>query len=230
MLGTFEDDDSKNSENLWLESGFFDDRRSNLTIPKANFPENTLCYVNQGTVSLVKDGEKAIYLEFVVIGQLMPVANPDPAINLDTHVYKDNEVLFYMPVYHKATRLYCGLTKKLGLITLRRDDRERFFSYGYSKEKSSVLHYYVKKPLPNIFHCTAFKKHHPFLLDDKQKKVKFSRMFLYLPSTLDRKEEFLQYKDHVHLHTVDVSYDDLTQMHNNEDINPVLLDDKNLRW
>ena len=200
-----------------------------LTIPKANFPENTLCYVNQGTVSLVKDGEKAIYLEFVVIGQLMPVANPDPAINLDTHVFKDNEVLFYMPVYHKATRLYCGLTKKLGLITLRGDDRERFFSYGYSKEKSSVLYCYVKKPLPNIFHCTAFKKHHPFLLDDKQKKVKFSRMFLYLPSTLDRKEEFLQYKDYVHLHPVDISYDDLTQMQNNEDINPVLLDDKNLR-
>ena len=54
-------------------------------------------------------------------------------------------------------------------------------------------------------------------------------MFLYLPSTLDRKEDFLQYKDHVHLHPVDISYDDITQMHNNEDANPVLLDDKNSR-
>ena len=62
MLVSFEDDDdSKNSENVWLESGFFDDRRSDLTIPKAKFPENTLCYVNQGTVSLVKGGEKAVY-------------------------------------------------------------------------------------------------------------------------------------------------------------------------
>ena len=26
MLVSFEDDDSKNSEDLWLESGFFDDR------------------------------------------------------------------------------------------------------------------------------------------------------------------------------------------------------------
>ena len=78
------------------------------------------------------------------------------------------------------------------------------------------------------FHCTAFKKH-PFLLDENQSKVKFSKMFLYLPSTLDRKEDFLQYKDHVHLHPVNISYDDLTQMHNNEDINPVLLDDKDLR-
>ena len=39
----------------------------------------------------------------------------------------------------------------------------------------------------------------------------------------------MQYKDHVHLHPVDISYDDITQMHNNEDANPALLDDKNLR-
>ena len=135
MLVSFEDDDSKNSENVWLESGFFDDRRIDLTIRRANFPENTLCYVNQGTVWLVKDGEKAIYLEFVVIGQVMPVANADPSINLETHVFKDNEVLLYVPVYNKATGLYGGLKKKLGQITLRGDDQERFFLMGTQKKK-----------------------------------------------------------------------------------------------
>ena len=54
-------------------------------------------------------------------------------------------------------------------------------------------------------------------------------MFLYLPSTLDRKDNFLKYKYHVHLHPLDISYDDITQMHNNEDTNPVLLGDKNSR-
>ena len=106
MFVSFEDEDSKNSKNLWLESGFFDDRRSALTIPKANFPENTFCYVNQGTVSLVKGGEKAIYLDFVVIGHVMPVANADPSINLEAHVFKDNEVLLYAQAYNKATGLY----------------------------------------------------------------------------------------------------------------------------
>ena len=48
--------------------GFFGDQRAELTILKANFPENTLVYVNQGTVSLVKGGEKAISLDFVVVG------------------------------------------------------------------------------------------------------------------------------------------------------------------
>ena len=91
--------------------------------------------MNQGTVLLVKGGGKAIYLEFVVIGQVMPVANADPSINLETHVFKDNEVLLYVPVYNKATGLYGGLKKKLGQITLRGDDQERFFLMGTQKKK-----------------------------------------------------------------------------------------------
>ena len=100
MVVSFQDDESKNTEHVWQENGFFDDHRSDLTIPKANFPENTLVYVNQGSVSLVKGGGQAIYLEFVVIGQLMPVANPDPSINLETHVFQNNEALLYVAVYN----------------------------------------------------------------------------------------------------------------------------------
>ena len=139
MLVSFEDDDSKNSENVWLESGFFDDRWSDLTIPKANFPENTFCYVNQETVLLVKGGEKAIHLEFVVIGQVMPVANADPSINLETHVFKDNEVLLYVPVYNKATGLYGGLKKKLGQITLRGNDQGHFFLWVLKRKRCPVV-------------------------------------------------------------------------------------------
>ena len=115
---SFQDDESKSTEHVWQESGFFDDHRSDLTIPKANFSENALVYVNQGSVPLVKGGGQALYLEFVVLGQLMPVANPDPSINLETHVFKENEALLYVPVYNKATGLYGGLTKKLAHITL----------------------------------------------------------------------------------------------------------------
>ena len=53
---SFQDDESKNTGTVWQESGFFDDHQSDLTIPKANFPENTLVYVNQGSVLLVKGG------------------------------------------------------------------------------------------------------------------------------------------------------------------------------
>ena len=109
----------------------------------------------------------------MVCGQLMPVAIPDPTINLETHVFKENEALLYVPIYNKATGLYGGLTKKLAHITLRGDESECFYSYGYSKEKSTLLYCTMKHPLQNIFHCTAFKKHYGFILDENQKKAKF---------------------------------------------------------
>ena len=50
-----------------------------------------------------------------------------------------------------------------------------------------------------------------------------------MPSTLDKKEDFLQWKDHAHLHPIDVSYDELKTIHNNGKMNPTLLDHKELR-
>ena len=117
----------------------------------------------------------------------------------------------------------------LGHITLRGDKGECYYSYGFSKEKSSVLYCSVKDPLPNIFQCTAIKKHHGFLLDENQKKEPFSKLFLYLPSTLDRKEDFLKWKDHVHLHPIDLNYGELKSMNEGNDMNPALLDNKTLR-
>ena len=54
-------------------------------------------------------------------------------------------------------------------------------------------------------------------------------MFWYLPSTLDRKKDFLQYKEHVHQHPVDFTYDDLKEITGNKDMNPSLLNSKELR-
>ena len=220
MVLSLQDDESKNTERIWSESSFIGDQRAELTILKGNFPKNTLILVNQGTVSLVKGGEKAIYLDFVIIGQLMLAANIDPKIDLDNYECKENEVILYVPVYDTATGLYGGLVKKLAYITLRGDAKEKFMSYGYSKENSSLLYCSMKKPLPNIFNCTAFKKHFSFLLDENQNNAKFSNLFLYLPSTLDRKEEFLHWKDNVHLHPADLTYDDIKQVAGQNQMDP----------
>ena len=93
-------------------NGFFKEHRTDLTIKEPNFPENTLVYVNQGSISPIK-GEQAIYLEFIILGQILPFANPDPKINLDNHDFKDNEVLLFVPSYNTETGLYQGLKKKL---------------------------------------------------------------------------------------------------------------------
>ena len=190
---------------------FFGDQIVGLTISKANFPENTLVYINQGTVSLVKGGEKAIYLDFVVVGQIMPAANVDPKIDLDKYEYKQNEICLYVPVYNTTTGPYGGLRKKLAYITLRDDPKERFWSDGFSKEKSSLLHCTMKKPMPNIFNCTCFKKHVPLLLDENQNQAKFYNLSLYLPSTFDCKEDFMHYKNNVIFHPVNLTFDDIKQ-------------------
>ena len=96
LLMSFTDDDSKSSERIWIDSGFFDDKRAELTIQKANLPENCLCYTNQATVSLVKGGEKVVYCDYVVIAEIMPMANINPAINLDSYVPEQNEVVILL--------------------------------------------------------------------------------------------------------------------------------------
>ena len=150
------DDPSKGSEHIWSQPGFFGVQRVDLTIQKANYPELTLTYVNQARVSLVKGGAKALYCDYIILPQITPLANIDPLINRDTYEPEDNEVVIYVPMYNTARGLYYGLSKKLGLITLRGDAQERFFSYGYSKEKSALLYCSTKAPLPNNFTSTCF--------------------------------------------------------------------------
>ena len=207
----------------------FGKQRVDLTIQKPNFPEMTLTYVNQVHVSLVKGGEKAIYCDFVILGQIMHLANIDPLINLDTYEPKNKETVIYVPLYNTVTGLCHGLTKKLGLITLRGDAQERFYSYGYSKEKSALLYCSMKAPLPNTFSSTCFKKHKKFLLDQNEFGIKQSELFFFLPATLDRKEDFLQWKDNVHLHPIDLSIDDLKNEMSVTSLDPSLLESKQFR-
>ena len=110
MMFLNDDNDPQKTEIIWKSNGFFKEQRTDLTIKKPNFPENTLVYVNQGSISPIK-GEQAIYLEFVILGQILPFANPDPKINLGNHDFKDNEVLLFVPSYNTETGLYQGLKK-----------------------------------------------------------------------------------------------------------------------
>ena len=117
----------------------------------------------------------------------------------------------------------------MGNIILRGNLNETFFSYGFDKERLKVLYYTVKQPLPNTFQCTAFKKHIQYLLNQNQEKGCCSKMFLYLPSTLDRKEELNQWSEQVNLHPIDVSYEQLRALNGNQDFQPDDLDNSSKR-
>ena len=117
MISMNEDKVEKSSERIWKENGFFKYQRTDLTIGKPNFPENTLVYVNNGSITPVKGGY-VTYLEFVIIGQILLMANLLRNIDFDKYDYEENEVLIFTPFYNTENGLYRGLTKKLGYITL----------------------------------------------------------------------------------------------------------------
>ena len=170
-----------------------------------------------------------MYFEFVILAQILPMANLPPGIDLDKHNYKDNEVLIFTLLYNTQNGLYRGHTKKMGYITLRGDANESFYSYGFDKQNSKVLFCTTKQPLPNIFQCPAFKKHSAFVMSQNQENLNSSKMFMFLPSTLDRKEFIQQYNSYVNLHPVHVSYEQLKVLNNNKNFDPSDLDKSALR-
>ena len=165
MLMTIENSDFSTSERILLHNGFFGDQRSDTTVSKENFPENTLLYANQGVITNLKAGERAIYLDYVALAQILPVSVCPP--NIGSYEFQQNEVLLLIPLYNTENGYFKGLKKWLGYITIRGDPDEQFYSYGFDEEKSRILCASMKQPLPNIFQGTACKKHVPFLIDAK---------------------------------------------------------------
>ena len=51
------------------------------------------------------------------MAQIVPLANPPPKINLDTHGFKYNEGLLFVPFHKTGNSLYKDLSKKLAGIT-----------------------------------------------------------------------------------------------------------------
>ena len=107
--------EESSTEQVWKENGFFNDQRTDLTIVKANFPENTFVYVNNGTITSIKGG-RAMYINFVILAQIMPVANPPSDLNLATYKFQENEVLIFTPLYNAENGLYRGLTKNWDIL------------------------------------------------------------------------------------------------------------------
>ena len=96
LLSKKDDNGENSTERIWKENCFFGDQRTDLSIMKVNFPENTLLYMHNDSITPVK-GRHAMYLDFVILAQILPVANPPPGLHLDTRKFQENEVLIYTP-------------------------------------------------------------------------------------------------------------------------------------
>lgn len=72
---------------------------------------------------------------------------------------KENEVIIIRSKYDSVSRQFSGLENSLGYMTVRGDDHESFFDYGFSKEKSKILYSVHKMKIPNSFSNTIFNRH-----------------------------------------------------------------------
>ena len=140
-------------------------------------------------------GDLAIYLDYVILGQLIPAKN-NPE-NIDEYECKENEVKLYIPLYDINTGKFWGLDTHLAFIMVRGDADKSFFSYGYDESKSYLLYSTSKKMMTNIFQGTCFKKHISQILKER--------------STTDRNEEIIKFINNVSLHPIDCLYENFKQ-------------------
>ena len=163
---------------------------TNNKISKLSCPNNDLVYVNQGSITPVK-GKRAIYLDYVIMGQLIPAMYNSK--NIEVYKFKPNEVKLITPLYYVDSGKFLGLEKRLAFIMVRVDQGKPFFSDGYDKVKSKNLYYISKKLLPNIFSGTCFKKHRNILVQ-QQMRQETSTFSFYLSFTTDRSNNINQFR------------------------------------
>ena len=61
------------------------------------------------------------------------------------------------------------------------------------------------------------------MMNQNQENLNFSKMLMFLPSTLDRKEDIQQHSSNVTLHPIDVSYDQLKALNDHQKFIPAHL-------
>ena len=126
--------------NMWKNHGFFGTESCDFGIEKANMPENTIFYVNQGYQSY-KGGKKVYYNDLYIIAQIMPLAQQPK--DIESYQLKDDEVKILRARYNPISGEFLGIEYCVGLITVRNDADEQCFDYGYNKDNWKLL--YSKK-------------------------------------------------------------------------------------
>ena len=90
----------KSSERIWYDNGFFSDQRADFNLSKNIFPENTLVYVNQGTISTVKN-DLAIYINCLILGQVIPAQSSPKGI--ESYKCKQKKTKLIVPLHDLST-------------------------------------------------------------------------------------------------------------------------------
>ena len=102
----------------------FETKEVTLLFQKKKFPEITLLYSNQGVITNLKAEDRATYLDYIILAQILPASLCPP--NIDNYEFAENELLLLVPLYYTKNRCFRGLKKWLGFITICGDPDEQY--------------------------------------------------------------------------------------------------------
>lgn len=188
---------------MWPEYGYFGNSNCNFLVEKANLPENTLFYINQGYQSR-KNGKKIYYTDVSIIAQIMPLAQQTKDLN--DYQLKNDEVKFIRPRYNLSTGEFLGIEYCIGIVTVGNVPDEQFFDYGYNKDNAKVVLFLIQKlKIPNSFKTTIFGQHMMHYEAGSFADQGSSQLFFYLPTTVDRNEKINKYFNSVSLKPFPIS-------------------------
>lgn len=184
---------------LWDKPGYFQNDLVDFSIEKTNLPENTLFYLNQG-YQIYKEDKKIYYNGLYILGQILPAAIQPK--DIDDYEFKENEVKILQALYNRDTCEFLGLKYLVGIITIRDDEDEMFFDYGNHKNSPSKLFCSKKSKIPNCFSTSIFNRERKQYEAGVMNEQDFSKIYFYLPLTVDRCEKVNKYMTSVYLKPV----------------------------
>lgn len=187
-----------------------------FSLQKANMPELTLYYLNQGSLSY-KNDEKIFYFDNYILDQIVPLVNLPS--NLSTYELKPDEVKILISKYNASTGQFLGIVGTVGQL-IAGVIRVRYFSImGTLRKKSKVLYSTHKIKIPNSFRGGMFTCHKQ-LYEKGELLTDFSRIYYFISPTTDRTEIVNRHMGHVYLKPIDIAEGEF-----GEGLNPSMLDE-----
>ena len=103
------------STDLWPQYSHFKQQCCEFFLQKSNYPEMTLMYVNQATLSY-KNDHRIYYGNTYIWGQVIPLA--DLPVDFGLYELKPNEARILRPKYDLTSGQFLGLVETLGYLTV----------------------------------------------------------------------------------------------------------------
>ena len=114
---------------MWPDYGYFKQQPCNLQMDKANFPKNSIIYIDQGYLS-VKDNKRIFYANYYILGEIIGAINPPENIeNCDCKDFK-----FYRPCHGPQMGQILSLYESIGYLTVGGNNEKHFLNYGIAKK------------------------------------------------------------------------------------------------